>query len=98
MGRLKEAFSPEFSGETYVKVRDRKRLAGLVLRVCDLMLDHQWRSLAEISGAVGGSEAGVSARLRDLRKPSFGGYTVERKYIKDGLWLYRIAPPVSYII
>ena len=43
-----------------------------------------------LSPMVGGSEAGISARLRDLRKPRFGGYTVERRRVDGGLFEYRI--------
>jgi hypothetical protein len=28
--------------------------------------------------------------LRHLRKPRFGGHTVEREYIKDGLYKYKL--------
>jgi len=35
------------------------------------------------------SEAGISARIRDLRKPKYGGHTIERR--KNGsLWEYRL--------
>lgn len=35
------------------------------------------------------SEAGLSARIRDLRKPQYGGHTIVRR--KNGsLWEYRL--------
>jgi hypothetical protein len=43
------------------------------------MSDGVWRTLAEIKEAVGGSEAGISARLRDARRPAVGGFIVERR-------------------
>jgi DNA-binding transcriptional regulator GbsR (MarR family) len=47
-------------------------------KVYRLMQDGQARTLQEISVATGASEASVSARLRDLRKAQFGGFTVSR--------------------
>ncbi len=34
--------------------------------------------------------ASVSAQLRHMRKPRFGGHTVEREYVGDGLYNYRL--------
>jgi len=44
-----------------------------------LMSDGVFRSLAGIAHATGFPEASISARLRDFRRPKFGGYTVERR-------------------
>jgi|GEM_PF-3290259 len=68
------------------------RLATLVARVFFLMSDRHWRSLGDIGEKAGGSEASVSARLRDLRKPRFGGHTVERRLVGGGLYAYRLQP------
>lgn len=57
------------------------------------MLDGVWRTLPEIASAIGAPEASVSARLRDLRKPKFGGFDVGRKARGDaseGLYEYRL--------
>lgn len=62
------------------------RLASQLTRVKALMSDGRARSLREIAEAVGGSEAGVSARLRDLRKQ---GYIVLRKREGNG-FLYMV--------
>jgi hypothetical protein len=82
-----------FHGQTYEPEHDHARLAGQLERVATLMRDGVWRTLAEIVAAVGGSEAGVSARLRDLRKKDFGAHVVERRRRgepKLGLWEYRV--------
>jgi hypothetical protein len=79
-----------FDGETYEPEQDQVRLTGQMLRVYDYMKDGEWRTLRHISDACAGSEASVSARLRDLRKPRFGAYTVERRRIKGGLYQYRV--------
>ncbi len=84
--------STDFDGSTYAPARDEKRMTAHLKRVHDLMVDRQWRSLNAIVNATGGSQAGVSARLRDLRKEKFGGFVIERKHISGGLWLYRMAP------
>lgn len=81
----------DFDGETYERARDHDRLAAQLAQVRGLMLDGDWRTLAEISLSVGAPEASVSARLRDLRKKKFGEYTVERRYRGAGLYEYRIA-------
>ena len=67
-------------GETYEPVHDQVRLGKQALAVFELMRDGKWRTLREITEAIGGgSEAGVSARLRDFRKAKFGGHVVNRR-------------------
>lgn len=87
-----------FSGHTYEPAQDGERLSRQLERVKDLMRDGQWRSLGTISAAVHGSEASVSARLRDLRRPRFGGYTVDRRRVDggNGLHEYRVLPRDGY--
>lgn len=80
----------DFDGSTYEPQRDGHRLRGQLHAVKTLMSDGRWRTITEISCSVGGSEAGVSARLRDLRKPKFGGYVVERRHVRGGLFGYRL--------
>jgi len=80
----------QFDGSTFQPERDGERLRSQLQRVRDLMIDGQWRTLAQLAQHVGGSEAGVSARLRDLRKGRNGGYTVERRYVGEGLFEYRL--------
>lgn len=79
----------DFDGGTYDPGRDRERLSGMLSRVATVMADGRWHTLRELATVTGGSEAAVSARLRDLRKPRFGGHTVERRYVVAGLWEYR---------
>ncbi len=81
-----------FDGQTYDSERDQIRLVGVLGRVWDLMADGHWRTLAQISAGANGSEASCSARLRDLRKERFGAHTVERRYVGDGLHMYRLIP------
>ncbi len=60
-----------------------------------LMSDGEWRTLEQISAAVtaegvGCPPASASAQLRHFRKPRFGGHTVEKEYLGDGLYQYRL--------
>lgn len=89
--------TPDFDGETYERERDHARLGKQLRAVRDVMLDARWRTLADISWMLNVGhrkhytpESSISARLRDLRKPKFGGYTVERRYAGEGLWEYRL--------
>lgn len=86
-----------FDGETIDGQLDGARLERLLDRVRDFMLRHDFQTLAAIRAACGGTEASVSARLRDLRKERFGGYTVDRRRMPGlepdtGLWEYRVRP------
>jgi len=72
---------------------DAERLGKQIDRVRDYMLDGRWHTLEEISLHTGAPPASASARLRDLRKPKFGCYFVERRragHPKAGIWEYRI--------
>ena len=77
-----------FDGGTYEPGQDKFRLLTELQRVWVVMRDGQWHTLKSIASAVGGSEAGVSARLRDFRKARFGGHTVERERVKGGVFIY----------
>lgn len=81
---------PHFDGDTYNAERDHDRLAKQLRAVRDLMLDGRWRTLYGLSLQSGYPEASISARLRDLRKSVYGGYTVTRRHIAHGLWEYQV--------
>ena len=81
---------PHFDGKTYDPRLDHDRLSTQLDRTRGLMLDGRWRTLRQIANLVGGTEASVSARLRDLRKAKFGGLCVERRRIDGGLFEYRV--------
>lgn len=81
-----------FDGETFDFKQDSPRLSTQFERVRDLMRDGRWRTLAQIAQGAGGSESSVSARLRDLRKPRFGAFRVERERVEGGLHRYRLLP------
>lgn len=78
------------NGESFSRTRDLSRLNQQARDVYEYMKHGEWRTLADISANTGHPEASVSARLRDLRKPMLGGFTVERRYIARGLYQYRV--------
>ncbi len=83
----------KFNGSDYVDTRDRRRLAGQILRVYECMKDGCWRTLNEIHDVTGDPHASISAQLRHLRKPKFGKYVVEKQSRGEescGLYEYRI--------
>lgn len=82
-----------FGGSTYDAKHDFKRLNGQLLAVFNTMKDGCWRTLGELSQSAHGSEAGCSARLRDLRKEDFGSHTVLKQPRGDrsrGSFEYRL--------
>ena len=91
MGRMSELHAELhglYGGSTYTPARDFGRLDSQLSRVRSLMSDGEWRSLSGIRERIGGGEASISARLRDLRRL---GKTVERRHVRDGLWEYRVS-------
>ena len=82
-----------FDGDTYLPELDETRLTTQLVSVRDLMVDGKWRTLPMIASTVEASEASVSARLRDLRKPRFGAWIVERRRVTVGINEYRVAIP-----
>ena len=84
---------PKHDGPS-LTAKDQRRLGTLMDRVATLVADSKWRTLAEIAQAAKGSEASVSARLRDLRKEKFqaiyGKSRVDRRRRSEGVWEYRV--------
>jgi len=86
---------PRFRGRTFNPQRDQVRLESQQERVTALMADGRWRTLQQISAALGYPEASISARLRDARRSIHGGWIVERERVPggNGLWRYRMRKP-----
>lgn len=85
-----------FDGAEYNPPRDYKRLMSQINRIRDLMSDGSWRTLPEIAQATGDPPASISAQLRNLRKPKFGAWTIERRYVSGGLFEYRLVKEPAY--
>ena len=88
----------QFSIEDYIKTAryegpvnadDCARLEGQTLRIYRLMIDGTWRTLEEIQRATGDPQASISAQLRHLRKPRFGGNIVDKQR-RGNQWEYRL--------
>ena len=88
---MTEKLATLFDGITIDDARDNGRLNKQLAAVRAVALGTPgWFTLREMANMTGAPEASVSARLRDLRKPKFGGHNVERKYLERGLWAYRV--------
>ena len=59
-------------------------------KVRAIMMDGKPHTLVELGAALGCGNitTGVSARVRDLRKPEFGGHTIVSKRVDGGVWQY----------
>jgi hypothetical protein len=79
-----------FDGITYDHARDSARLGDQMAAVLSVMADGKWRTLADIASETNSPEASISARLRDLRKERFGGHTVNRHFVRRGLFQYQL--------
>lgn len=89
--------APDFNGPDYVREHDHERLTNQHERIREFMKDGVWRTLVEIAAVTGDPAASISAQLRHLRKPRFGGWTVEkrsRSARERGLFEYRLSPGV----
>jgi hypothetical protein len=77
-------------GDTFQMSLDFKRLNNQAQKIFDVMSDGKWRTLSQIAADTYFPEASVSARLRDFRKPRFGGHTVNRRRRGGGLYEYQL--------
>lgn len=79
-----------FQGKSYVADRDEDRLKRQLDQVYNFMKDSKWHTPEEITGAIDGTWASASSRIRDLRKSQHGGHVILRRYDGDGIWLYQM--------
>lgn len=89
-----KASPPLVNGPGYIREFDEARIKGATKLVFDLMKDKQFRTLSQIHRAINkGSEAGISATLRNFRKERYGLHTVNRRRTgdpKNGLFEYQL--------
>jgi hypothetical protein len=90
--------SPEFDGDDYQPATDKKRLTTQLDEIFAVLKSGAWYTLFELARLTGHPEASISAQLRNLRKPRFGGHKIEkrRQHAGGGLYEYRLvfAQPV----
>jgi hypothetical protein len=79
-----------FDGPALERDLDDPRLTTQLALVYRALRGGGWWTLAELAYYSGGSEAGVSARIRDLRKWSFGGHTIAKRRRYGGTWEYQM--------
>ena len=84
--------APEFDGAVYNSTRDRERLTGQLHSIFMLMSDGNYRTVNEIHEQLGYPHASISAQLRNLKKPKFGGHGLEKKRVFEdsALWTFKI--------
>lgn len=82
---------------TYDHARDGARLSKQRDDVWAAIQSGEWWTLSQLEAATGHPPSSISARLRDFRKPQYGGHTIERKYIDNGLWGYRRVVPEPHV-
>lgn len=92
---LKPSHGYRFNGPEFEPKRDTERLTGQYDSIFAFMRDGEWRTLAEISKALGYPESSISAQLRHMRKPRFGSHTVNRRHVAEGLFQYQLIVKVS---
>lgn len=83
----------KFHGSNYVEVIDKPRLQKQYIVIRDMMQDGKWRTLREIEDQTGYPQASISAQLRNLRKESFGGHTIDKRrrgVATQGLFEYKL--------
>lgn len=81
----------EFKGEGVDGEDDVKRLAGQLLAVFQYMADERWHTNREIALAVRAPEPSITACYRALRRPEYGGHTVERqRRAGENFYWYRL--------
>lgn len=92
-GQRQQQVKMHFDGQTFEPAHDLARLTSQLERVKAVMSGGGWFTLTELQRLCGGSEASLSARLRDCRKPAFGSWIVDRRRRGEpsrGLWEYRM--------
>lgn len=82
-----------FDGPPDINDTNREpRLKTQLIQVFEYMrsLNGAAVSLSQIANDLQLPSGSVSARFRDLRKPHFGGFTLNKEHIKNGLYNYSL--------
>lgn len=82
-------------GATYEADKDYARLNKQAKDVWLVMIRGGSYTLRQIEVATGHPQASISARLRDFRKPQFGGHTVTRLRGESGRHYYGLIRKVT---
>ena len=84
-----------FNGPTMEPDIDGPRISRALDLVLDALQSGGWWTITGLARYAKCSEAGASARLRDLRKAQHGSHVVGRRRTspKSGLWEYKLMDP-----
>jgi biotin operon repressor len=82
-----------FNGADYDHQRDSERLTRQHERVLAAMKDYLPHTLGELATTTGDPEASISAQIRHLRKARFGGHTITKTHLGNGLYAYQLMRP-----
>lgn len=83
--------SEHFDGPEYDPGQDEVRLNGQIREIWELMKDGRWRTVQTIAIVTRFPANSIQAQLRNLRKPRYGAYLVERRRVTEsGLYEYRV--------
>ena len=80
------------AGECEGQIAQQSRIR--VWNAASFAADAGWMTLRELADLTNYGEASISAQLRHLRKPHFGGYVVVKRRrgpSTSGAWEYRVA-------
>lgn len=67
-----------------------EEIEGQTQRVFAAMQTGRWWTKTALAQACKGSPHAMAARMSDLRN---AGALIEKRYCKDGLWIYRMVKP-----
>jgi len=71
---------------------DPKRNQKLIGRVFDALQDGAWHTLDDLAAQLQAPKQRVTSRIRDLRLPLYGSYTIKAEIVDKAkqLWKYRL--------
>ncbi len=81
-----------FDGVDFQPKRDDARLSNQYIRIWNVMHGAGPQTLSQVSLKTRDPEASISAQLRHMRKARFGGHTIKKVYIGNGLYTYELIP------
>lgn len=88
--RRKRVPKARFNGSDYVPARDDERLGNQLERVFEVLRHGEWMTLEELAMRAKAPAASASAQMRHLKKPRFGCWLIEKDYVVDGIYYYRL--------
>ena len=90
MNDQRDMFDRRFAGDDYADDRDRPRLGKQLRRVFDTMKDGEWHTIDKVAEETGGPVQSIARQIRWLRSKRFGGHTIDRRHVGNGLYEYRL--------